>query len=55
MCFIEQIIGIIIIGICFAITLLYIAPVTIKDAIELFKEIFFEEKSRVNDNDGMPL
>lgn len=40
--FIKQIIGIVIIGICFAITLLYLLPVTIKDVIDIIKsEEFF--------------
>ena len=51
----EQITGIIIIGIGFAAGLLYVLPKTVKEVKALIKEIFFEEKSGVNDNDGMPL
>ena len=40
---IEQIIGILIIGIGFALGLLYVAPKTIKNVIDLFKEIYFDE------------
>lgn len=44
MCVIEQKIGIIIIGICFAVGLLYVAPKTIKVIIYLVKsDLFYDD------------
>lgn len=41
---IEQIIGILIIGTCFAVGLLYVAPKTIKDVIDLVKsDLFYDD------------
>ena len=39
----EQVIGIGIITICFLIALLYVAPIVIKDTIELIKEVKNED------------
>lgn len=42
MCVIEQIIGILIIAICFAITLLYLLPKTIKDVKQIIKDVLID-------------
>jgi len=39
---IEQIIGILIIGTCFAVGLLYVAPKTIKDVIQIIKDVLID-------------
>lgn len=35
----EQIVGIVIIGICFLVGLLYAAPIVIRDAVKTVKEV----------------
>ena len=48
MSIIEQTIGIAIISICFAVGLIYVAPIVIKDSIEIIKETFFEKNVAVS-------
>jgi hypothetical protein len=45
MSYTEQIIGIVIIGICFLVGLLYAAPITIRDAIADVKELWEDLKN----------
>lgn len=45
MSFNEQIIGIVIIGICFLVGLLYAAPIVIRDAVKTVKEVWEEVKN----------
>lgn len=41
----EQVIGIVIIGICFLVGLLYAAPIVIKDAVKTVKEVWEDLKN----------
>ena len=41
----EQIAGIVIIGICFLVGLLYAAPIVIRDAVKTVKEVWEDLKN----------